>query len=119
MVECDTRRAAVHRDHPSHRLRSCAALAGGWPPLTAPATARDFVWVGDACTAFLSAATSELEDPGAVFNVATGSQTTLRELVDVARDVFEVEAEPAWATMAPRAWDTSSWVGDPSAAAVG
>jgi UDP-glucose 4-epimerase len=95
------------------------ALAGGWPPLTAPATARDFVWVGDACTAFLSAATSELEDPGAVFNVATGSQTTLRELVDVARDVFEVEAEPEWATMAPRAWDTSSWVGNPSAAEVG
>ncbi|MDQ6778400.1 MAG: NAD-dependent epimerase/dehydratase family protein [Actinomycetota bacterium] len=95
------------------------ALAGGWPPLTAPSTARDFVWVGDACAAFLTAATSELADPGAVFNIATGSQTTLRQLVDVARDVFDVEAEPTWATMAPRAWDTSSWVGDPSAAAVG
>jgi len=93
------------------------ALGGAWPPLTAPSTARDFVWVGDACAAFLTAATCELADPGAVFNIATGSQTTLRELVSVARELFSVEAEPTWGTMTPRAWDTSTWVGDPSAAA--
>jgi nucleoside-diphosphate-sugar epimerase len=94
------------------------ALTGGWPPLTAASTARDFVWVGDACAAFVSAATSELADPGAVFNIASGTQTTLRELVSLAREVFAVTAEPTWETMAPRAWDTSVWVGAPSAAAV-
>jgi UDP-glucose 4-epimerase len=95
------------------------ALAGGWPPLTAASTARDFVWVRDACAAFLSAATSELGDPGAVFNIATGSQTTLGELVSLARGLFAVEGEPRWETMAPRAWDTSVWVGDASAAVNG
>jgi dolichol-phosphate mannosyltransferase len=95
------------------------ALAGGWPPLAAPSTARDFVWVGDACQAFVRAATCELADPGAVFNIATGSQTTLRQLVGLARELFAVAAEPTWETMAPRIWDTSTWVGDPTAAATG
>jgi dolichol-phosphate mannosyltransferase len=95
------------------------ALEGGWPPLAAPSTARDFVWIGDACAAFLSAATSELQEPGAVFNIASGSQTTLRDLVNLARGLFAVDSEPTWGTMPPRAWDTAVWVGDPSAAAAG
>jgi nucleoside-diphosphate-sugar epimerase len=33
-----------------------SAMTGAWPPLAAPATARDFVWVDDACQAFVSAA---------------------------------------------------------------
>ena len=93
------------------------ALEGGWPPLADPGTARDFVWVDDACAAFVRAATSELADRGAVFNIASGAQTTLAELVTMAREVFAVEPEPVWATLPSRAWDTTAWVGDPAAAA--
>jgi nucleoside-diphosphate-sugar epimerase len=93
------------------------ALGGGWPPLAAPSTARDFVWIDDVSAAFVSAATCELADPGAVFNIATGSQTTLGQLVALARELFAVAAEPTWETMPPRSWDTSVWVGDPTAAA--
>jgi dolichol-phosphate mannosyltransferase len=93
------------------------AAAGSWPPLVSPDTARDFVWVGDACHAFVLAATSEGVQAGTIFNVASGIQTTLRELVSAAREVFGVAAEPEWGTMAARAWDTSTWVGDPTAAA--
>jgi nucleoside-diphosphate-sugar epimerase len=95
------------------------AIASGWPPLTAPATARDFVWVDDVCAAFLSAATTELTDPGAVFNIASGAQTTLGELVGLARELFAIDSEPTWGTMSPRTWDTATWVGDASAAAAG
>lgn len=96
-------------------VRRC--LQGGWPPLVGPDTARDFVWVTDACEAFLLAATTELDDPGAVLNIASGTQTTLRSLVEIARTVFGVSAEPTWGTMPARRWDTSTWVGDPAAAA--
>jgi dolichol-phosphate mannosyltransferase len=97
-------------------IRRC--LEGGWPPLVGPETARDFVWIEDACDAFVRAATCRvLPEPGAVFNIASGSQTTLGELVSVAAEVFDVTAEPEWGTMAARAWDTSCWVGDPRAAA--
>ncbi|MHB8689905.1 MAG: NAD-dependent epimerase/dehydratase family protein [Solirubrobacteraceae bacterium] len=91
---------------------------GGWPPLVGPETARDFVWIDDACDAFLRAATcAALPEPGAVFNIASGAQTTLAELVSVATRVFDVREQPDWGTMAARAWDTSVWVGDPRSAA--
>lgn len=93
------------------------ALAGHLPPLVDPHVARDFVWVKDACDAFMAAASADLKDPGAVLNVASGTQTTLRSLVELARATFAVEEEPAWGAMAPRIWDTDVWVGQPEAAA--
>jgi nucleoside-diphosphate-sugar epimerase len=93
-----------------------AAQAGDWPPLVDPSIARDFVWIEDACEAFIRAATAELTEPGAVFNIASGVQTTLADLVEVAADVFMVNAPPEWGTMPQRRWDTSVWVGAPEGA---
>ncbi len=91
--------------------------SGRWPPLVGPGTARDFVWVDDACDAFIRAASTPLADRGAVLNIASGTQTTLAALVATARDVFGVQADPEWGSMPARSWDTSTWVGDPSSAA--
>jgi len=98
-----------------------AALEGGWPPLADPAIARDFVYVDDAVDAFIRAATQPHEDPGAVYNVGSGRQTTLGELVDLTRGLFGVAAEPEWGGMPGRGWDTTVWVSDPRriAAAIG
>jgi dolichol-phosphate mannosyltransferase len=93
------------------------ALDGRWPPLVAPDTARDFVWIDDVCQAFVLAATAPLDDAGAVLNIGSGRQTTLRELVETVKRTLGVEAEPAWGTMAQRGWDTSVWVADPGRAA--
>lgn len=87
------------------------ALAGRLPPLADPATARDFVYVDDVCGALLAATGAPA---GSVFNVASGTQTTLADLVGLARERFGVEAEPAWSAMEDRSWDTTTWVGDPS-----
>jgi UDP-glucose 4-epimerase len=92
------------------------ALAGTYPLLVAPETARDFVWIDDVCDAFLLAGTTDLADPGAVLNVASGAQTTLHALVDIVRALFEIESDPVWGSMPARRWDTSVWVGDPSTA---
>jgi UDP-glucose 4-epimerase len=93
-----------------------AARAGSWPPLVDPSIARDFVWVDDACQAFLLAADASAAEPGAVFNIASGAQTTLGELVATAAEVFHVTTQPTWGSMQQRAWDTSVWVGDPTRA---
>jgi nucleoside-diphosphate-sugar epimerase len=90
------------------------ALAGGLPPLVGPDVARDFVFVDDACSAFLSSADAPEVAPGAVYNVASGRQTTIRDVVETVRDTFGVDAEPDWGSMPERAWDTTSWVGDPA-----
>jgi UDP-glucose 4-epimerase len=85
-------------------------LEGGLPPLVDPDVARDFVYADDVCDAYLLAATRTEQEPGAVYNVGTGVQTSLRDVVAVARRVLDVAAEPEWGSMANRGWDTTIWV---------
>jgi len=88
-------------------------LEGALPPLASPRTARDYVYVDDVTAAYLAVARGDFE-PGAVFNVGTGHQTTLNEAVEIARRLLRVEVEPHWGSMADRSWDTSTWVADSS-----
>jgi UDP-glucose 4-epimerase len=85
-------------------------LQGELPPLVNPMIARDYVYVEDVVDAYLLAVTQPHQEPGAVYNVGTGIQTSLREVVDVARRVMNIPAEPAWGTMPNRQWDTTVWV---------
>jgi UDP-glucose 4-epimerase len=86
-------------------------LAGRLPPLASPDVARDYVHVDDVCEACLAAARGGCR-PGAVYNVGTGVQTTLRQAVETARRVLAIDTAPRWGTIADRAWDTSTWVSD-------
>lgn len=91
-----------------------AALAGELPPLADPSIARDFVYVDDIVDAFLLAAQRAQQGAGAIYNLGTGTQTTLRELVETARSVLGVARKPAWGGFPARGWDTSVWVADPA-----
>jgi dolichol-phosphate mannosyltransferase len=86
--------------------------SGKLPPLVDPRVARDYVYAADACDAFVRAAARKHPEPGPVWNVGTGRQTTIREVVAVARRVLGIRAKPVWGTMPNRQWDTASWVAD-------
>ncbi len=62
--------------------------------------------------AYLLAATVRTAEWGAVYNVGTSVQTTLREAVTVARQVMGLAAEPVWNAMPNRQWDAHVWVSD-------
>jgi UDP-glucose 4-epimerase len=81
-------------------------LEGRLPPLVDPDVARDLVYVDDVCDAFTLAA----ERGSGVYNLGSGVQTTIAEIVAVAREVLGIAEEPQWGTMANRRWDTSVWV---------
>jgi nucleoside-diphosphate-sugar epimerase len=87
-------------------------LDGALPPLADPDTARDYVHVDDAVEAYLLAVSRADQPPGGIYNVGSGVQTSLRELVEVARRVLELSVEPAWGAMPGRSWDTSVWIAD-------
>jgi UDP-glucose 4-epimerase len=87
-------------------------LAGEFPPLVNPDTARDYIYVEDVCDACLLAAQTVPREFGQVYNVGTGIQTTLRDVVVVVREELGVKAEPQWGTMPARIWDTSIWCAD-------
>jgi nucleoside-diphosphate-sugar epimerase len=86
-----------------------------WPPLVSPDTARDFVFADDAADAFVRAAAHA--PTGAVYNVGTGVQTTLRETVETVARLLSTTCSPVWSTMPGRGWDTATWVANPRAIA--
>jgi len=90
------------------------ALVGKLPPLVDPRTSRDFIHVDDVCSAFILAAAKM--HPGLYgknFNIGTGIKTTIAELADITRRVFDVKVEPHFGTMEGRAWDLAEWYSDP------
>lgn len=87
------------------------ALERRLPPLADPRIARDYIHVADVCDALVRG-TASRPGTGAVYNVATGRQTSLRDLVDLSRTAFAIDAEPEWGSFPARAWDTTVWVGD-------
>jgi nucleoside-diphosphate-sugar epimerase len=87
-------------------------LQGTFPPLVEAEIARDYVYVHDVIEAYLLAATHPTSELGAVYNVGTGVQTSLGEVVDLARRVMCIAEGPNWGSMPRRQWDTPCWVGD-------
>jgi UDP-glucose 4-epimerase len=88
---------------------------GSLPPLVNPSISHDFVYIDDVVEAFLAAAECA-PVPGAIYNIGTGTQTTLREVIDIARRVLPITTEPKWSTMPDRDWDTSIWMANSDAA---
>lgn len=85
-------------------------LEGRLPSLVDPTIARDFTYVADVCEAYVSAASQSHDDPGAVFNIGSGRQTTIRDIVELVRRRLRIAEQPRWGSMPARAWDTATWV---------
>jgi UDP-glucose 4-epimerase len=90
-------------------------LRGELPPLVSSATARDFIHVTEVCEAFLKTARAGVP-PGSVYNIGSGRQTTMREIVEIATRVLSIDVEPSWEATQARRWDTDTWVANISAA---
>ncbi len=94
-----------------------AGLDGKLPPLVDSRVARDFVHVDDICDAFVLAATAPEVPRAAIYNIGTGTQSSIGQAVAVARELMGITSEPVWGSMPERTWDTSVWVADPRRAA--
>ncbi|TNC13496.1 NAD-dependent epimerase/dehydratase family protein [Methylobacterium terricola] len=93
-------------------------LAGGYPDLVDPSTARDFVYVEDVCEAFVRAAAKmSLDLYGESLNIGTGIETTIGDLAATAQNLFGIADPPRFGAMAPRAWDLARWQANPDKAA--
>ena len=83
--------------------------------LVSPETARDYVYVEDMVDAYLKI--DELKNSaGECFNIGTGVQSTIKEVVDTSVRVTKKTAILKWGKMKGRSWDTNSWVADISKA---
>jgi nucleoside-diphosphate-sugar epimerase len=87
-------------------------LTGQLPPLVNPGAMHDFVFIEDVVEAYLLAAGKAGQESGVVYNVGTGRQTSLGEIVACARRIMKIDVEPRWGSMPDRRWDTGNWVAD-------
>jgi nucleoside-diphosphate-sugar epimerase len=84
------------------------------PTLASPEIARDYVYVEDVCNAYILAAAQPTGERGALYNVGTGRQTSLRQIVAKVCELLELDIKPVWSSMPDRCWDTDFWVADNS-----
>ena len=90
------------------------AIAGDLPPFVNPRTSRDFIHIDDTIAAFVKSATAMRPAIyGESFNIGTGHRTTIAELAETTKRVFDVSAEPKFGTMEGRAWDLADWYSNP------
>lgn len=89
-------------------------LKGYLPPLVNPNISRDFIYTDDVVDACLLAAQNADLVKAKVYNVGTGIQTSLKEVVDTACRLLPITQEPQWGTMPNRSWDTSVWLANHS-----
>jgi len=92
-------------------------LEGRLPPLVSPDTPRDFISVRDTNEAFVLSAERADVPRGAVYNIGSGRETRLREVVEIARAEMQLDVQPEWGSEPQRDWDAKVWVADASLAA--
>jgi dolichol-phosphate mannosyltransferase len=86
------------------------------PDFVRPDISRDFVYIDDACEAFVQTAISlRQEDYGCSFNIGTGVRTTIADVAEVSRKLFHIAEEPKF-TMPERSWDVTDWYACPDRA---
>jgi len=82
-----------------------------------PKTARDFVYIDDLLEAYLNIEALK-KNAGEVFNMSTGKQGTVKEIVKIMQKVTGRSTDVRWGAMPARSWDTVHWVGDMTKAKV-
>jgi nucleoside-diphosphate-sugar epimerase len=87
-------------------------LKGTLPPLTSPESAHDFVWIDDVVDACLLCAERRNSEKGIIYNVGSGSQISLREVICKAKSILGFEDEPRWGSLPAHQGENSVWVSD-------
>jgi nucleoside-diphosphate-sugar epimerase len=98
-----------------HSIRAC--LTGERLTLTEGRQTRDFVYVDDAVEAFLMAAVAP-DATGGTFNVCTGVETSVREVVSAIVQLTGGTVRPEFGAVPHRATELWRQSGDPTRAAV-
>lgn len=88
---------------------------GQLPPFVDPNTSRDFVYVNDACRAFIMAAAQMSPKLyGESFNIGSGIKTTIGQLAKLVKHEFSISSNPEFGSMKSRGWDLSDWYANPN-----
>ena len=92
------------------------ALAGEQSHYVEPTVSRDFLFVDDACAAFVDAANNLTEAHyGDSYNIGSGVQTTIGAFAATCTELFALPGAPQF-DMPSRRWDVAHWFANPARA---
>ncbi len=92
-------------------------LKGKYPNFADKRISRDFIYIDDCTNAIVKTAlTACLTNPGASINIATGIKTTIEDIANVSKEIFNLNENPSFGNMQNRKWDLAEWYGDPTLA---
>lgn len=85
-------------------------LQGKLPKFARAEISRDFVYIDDVIDAFVTAAYAmRPEIAGESFNIGSGVNTSLSDLANATKRVFNIAEEPQFNPTLGRAWDVDNW----------
>jgi nucleoside-diphosphate-sugar epimerase/glycosyltransferase involved in cell wall biosynthesis len=86
---------------------------GYYPPLVEPEISRDFIYIDDVVLLTLKAANANFNEVrGMSFNIASGLKNTIKDVVLIIKDIFNIQSDPSWGNMPNRKWDLKEWYGN-------
>lgn len=87
------------------------------PTFARPEVTRDFIHIDDVISAFTKTALNiNATIIGESFNIGTGIQTSLQDLAQLSKELFDLEENPVFNPVAGRKWDVDNWYSNPEKA---
>lgn len=74
-----------------------------------PEALRDYIYVEDVLDLYMKGIEKASELNGEIFNVGSGSQTTIRHVVNKVVELTQSKSKVNWGAVKGRCWDTEKW----------
>jgi len=87
-------------------------LAGKELNLANPEAVRDYIFIDDVVDLFLEAKDKTADFKGEIFNLGSGRQNKISEVVDLIIKFINPNAKVNWGVDSPRAWESKKWEAD-------
>ena len=91
-------------------IKSCLENSG--LKLSSSSSVRDFVFIEDVIGAHLAIIENIQKVKGEIFNLATGTQTTIDEVVKIVKKLTRSAVEPKYNQVKPAQYEPKNWVAD-------
>jgi len=80
--------------------------------LSSATSVRDFVFIEDIISAYLTIIKNVHKAKGEIFNIGTGAQTTIGELVNIVKKISNSNVAPKYNQIKQAQFEPKSWVAD-------
>lgn len=86
------------------------------PKLSSPDSVRDFIFIEDLMEGYLAVIKHIEKIKGEIFNLGSGKQTSIQEVVSVVKEITNASIEPNYGTLEKAQTEPKTWVADISKA---